>query len=169
MRRWVSAGVLNVDDLLELVLLLDDCSFRILKFLILSPFLSPPPRCLARTCYSMIGPVITGGIPDDLYHCRDPEQVGTDSIGCNPETQEWQVQEFSPDAPPAMCGPDFTISAEEVANIQDWFEPCVLWAMTYGNLRPMTSPTAAPTLAAAPTNGMSIVERTKGIQRCGKC
>lgn len=87
-------------------------------------------------------------IPDDIYHCRDPDDVEIwESISCDPETYLWNVDELSAEEPPRMCrGQEFVLeNLEELANVQDWFEPCVLWAMTYGDLKPTANPTASPT------------------------
>jgi hypothetical protein len=92
-------------------------------------------------------------IPDDLYHCKDPNatwlQSDLASISCDPGTYEWNLDELSPDYPPRICGggsgdnatnatetntTDFIVPVQDLSNIQDWFEPCVHWAMRYGNL-----------------------------------
>ena len=81
--------------------------------------------------------------PDDLYHCKNPNSTfqTTVSISCDPSTYLWALEELVPEQPPAMCGgPDFVISGDDLSNIQDWFEPCVHWAMIYGNLAPTTPP-----------------------------
>lgn len=94
----------------------------------------------------------TPTIPDDLYHCKDPSQVDRrESIACDGETFLWNVDELDPNRPPRMCGNDFTIEPEEVPNVQDWFEPCVLWAIEYGNLKVTLSPSASPTISLEPT------------------
>lgn len=91
-------------------------------------------------------------IPDDIYHCRDPSNVDRrESISCDASTFLWNVDELVPNRPPRMCGINFEIDAEEIKNVLDWFEPCVLWAMEFGNLRATPSPSVAPSISAAPS------------------
>lgn len=105
------------------------------------------------TLRNVTDPGLSPVIPDDVFHCRDLSSIREDSISCDPSTLEWNLAELSEARPPGICPRDFTIPPEEVPNVQDWFEPCVLWAMVYGNLQPTPSPvedfvntTAVPTM-----------------------
>jgi len=106
--------------------------------------------------------------PDDLYHCKDPNSTfqTTVSISCDPSTYLWALEELIPEQPPTMCGgPDFVISGDDLSNIQDWFEPCVHWAMIYGNLAPATP---VPTDAVETTDGTFTTCASQPSWRCRK-
>eukprot|EP00934_Nitzschia_sp_Nitz4_P008601 Nitzschia sp. Nitz4//scaffold31_size150131//16305//19745//NITZ4_002811-RA/size150131-augustus-gene-0.0-mRNA-1//1//CDS//3329547608//8591//frame0 len=103
---------------------------------------------LQPTAAPTAAPTETVSYPDDLYHCRDPSSVDlSESISCDERTHLWNVDELRESAPPSLCGATFYIEPEQIPDVQDWFEPCVLWAMTYGNLKPTPSPTAFPSMA----------------------
>jgi hypothetical protein len=85
---------------------------------------------------------------DDIYHCQDPWAVDEkESISCNQDSYRWELDELQADDPPNMCGDSFVMKPVELEDFPDWFEPCVLWALTFGNLAP--TPTLSP--ASAPT------------------
>jgi hypothetical protein len=88
------------------------------------------------------------GYVDDIYHCENPDNVDLErSIPCNRNTWMWRIDKLEPDEPPSICGtdPDFRIDADQVDQLPDEEEPCLLWLMTYGYLKPETlSPTASP-------------------------
>jgi hypothetical protein len=86
---------------------------------------------------------------DDIYHCQDPWSVDEkESISCNQDSYRWNLAELLVDDPPSMCGNSFVIEPVEIADFPDWLEPCVLWALTFGNLapKPTSFPASAPTL-----------------------
>jgi hypothetical protein len=84
---------------------------------------------------------------DDIYHCENPNNVDPElSIPCNSDTWMWKIDKLEPDVPPLICGtdPDFQINADQVDQLPDEEEPCLLWLMTYGYLKPETlSPIAS--------------------------
>ena len=96
---------------------------------IYAPTMSHP---VCRHFLYTVGPVV---IPDDVFHCRNLSSLRNNSISCDPETLEWNLTQLSEARPPGICPRNFTIPPEEVQNVQDWFEPCALWAMIYGNLK----------------------------------
>ena len=76
---------------------------------------------------------------DDVYHCHNPQRVidiadmDLFTISCDPTTWRWNVDELDPDSPPTLClGIQSVETLQEPIN--DWLEPCLLWAMTYGNV-----------------------------------
>jgi hypothetical protein len=80
---------------------------------------------------------------DDIYHCRDPSGVDENkSLACSETTYLWQVDLLEADRPPKICGggPNFQMNPDDIPQLADEEEPCLLWALTYGNLAPSAPP-----------------------------
>lgn len=94
------------------------------------------------------------GIPDDIYHCRDPELADENkkiSIKCDKNSYEWKLKDLDEEEPPEICGgPDFFLDPIDALTIEDILEPCLHWAMLYGNLQPSASPSGAASEAPTP-------------------
>jgi len=100
------------------------------------------------------------GYVNDVYHCNNPQRdfaaSSPNSITCNSTTWLWNVKELNPSTPPSVCAGSmqslqpgqFSLSNVQV---KDWFKPCVLWAMMYGNLQPTAAPTASATATSTGT------------------
>lgn len=80
---------------------------------------------------------------DDVFHCDDPSNMPWEefSIGCDENTWLWNIEELEESKPPEVCEEQTSLTEEEARNADDWFEPCVLWAITFGNLQPTSEPT----------------------------
>jgi hypothetical protein len=79
---------------------------------------------------------------DDIYHCRDPSEVDENkSLACDETTYLWQVDLLEADRPPRICGGgNFMMNPGDISQLADEAEPCLLWALTYGNLAPSAAP-----------------------------
>lgn len=73
---------------------------------------------------------------DDIFHCENPLETPPDSITCDGTTWMWNIQELTEEAPPVHCDGLDDLTTETVETAEDAMEPCVLWAMLYGNLQP---------------------------------
>ena len=86
-------------------------------------------------------------IPDDVYHCRDPEQVWDafdrdKTVECDWDTHEWMMDEFHEDKIPKHCAEaDWEFTGVE--DLEEWEEPCYLWTITYGDLIPSMMPSVS--------------------------
>lgn len=102
---------------------------------------------------------------DDIYHCQNPWAVDKKvSIGCDQDTFLWNVDELQEERPPFLCGggQDFTVNPDEANEFPDLLEPCLLWAMSYGNLAPTAAPTVSPTKLVPPSKLVPLGYNTVG-------
>ena len=89
-------------------------------------------------------------IPDDVYHCLDPERVWDEfdrdkTVECDWDTHEWMIDELHEDKIPKHCAErnwEFD-PAVPLQELEEWEEPCFLWTITYGDYVPSVMPSAA--------------------------
>jgi hypothetical protein len=120
---------------------------------------------------------IPEGYQDDIYHCKDP-QDGGNVITCDADTYTWDLAELDPLASPddsERCwevvqilseaekeadgdstGSGMTVQELMDTIVTDALEPCVLWAMTYGDLLVTVEEGGSSTGGEAGEEGQSI-------------
>jgi hypothetical protein len=83
------------------------------------------------------------GIIQDLYHCINSAENDDDTVNCDAFNYTWNITDLSEGQMPYRCiGMNFTVDDIKNDN-DDYYEPCILWHMLYGQLSEF-SPSSAP-------------------------